>query len=233
MAWSSTIVRCSTWRGISASSPRPVAPTGRKQSPPAIRLRSSRWPRHRRGQGRAPVPLHPRGLLPCQQLAQPRGPQRSTAPLAQHGGQSAGARHHPQDRQRGIRRRAPHADVIAVAALPDRAPAGAAHLERGHDQRWRQHLQRAGHDTAPGARGAQHGRRDWHPRSRGADRKPRAPAGTPSSVHRSRTPTATPTWRQRTGSGDGRARPHRRCRRASLARFLRCGGPGARRQGSA
>ena len=172
--------------------------------PKACRL----LPAKNKGQGRAPVPLHPRGFLPRRQLPQPRGSQRPTAPLAQHSGQPAGARHHPQGRQRGIRRRAPDADFIAVTALPDRAPAGAAHLERGHDQRRRQHLQRAGHDTAPGARGAQHGRRDPHPRSRRADRQPRAPAGTPSGVHRSRAPPATPAWRQCTGSGAGRARTH-------------------------
>ena len=46
------------------------------------------------GQGRAAVPLHPRGLLPGPLLPQPRRPERATPPLARHGGQPAGARHH-------------------------------------------------------------------------------------------------------------------------------------------
>ena len=100
------------------------------------------------GQGRAAVPLHPRGLLPRAQLPQSGRPQRPAPALAGRRRQPAPARDHAPGRQRGLRRREAASAALAAGAVPGGAAARAADLARRHGQRRRQFLQRAGRDAA-------------------------------------------------------------------------------------
>ena len=138
----------------------------------ALRLRAQGLPSlpgQDQGQGRAAVPLRPRGLLPRPQLPQPRGPERPVQPVARPGRQPPPAWHHRADRRRALRR---GAGLLSSrcrpgpfnAVLRPRAP----DLARGHGLGRRQSLLRPRRHPPPPRRGPGHRHRGPHPRGRAA-----------------------------------------------------------------
>ena len=145
---------------------------------PPLRLRPRRVPAlpgQDQGQGGAPIPLHPRGLLPRPQLPRPRRPQRPVPAVAGRGRQHAHPRHHAARRRRALRRGKAPSHAVAHGAVPGGAAARPACHPRGHGRRGRQPVLGARADPQARGRGRGARRRGAHLRGRRADRRsPRA-----------------------------------------------------------
>ena len=160
--------------------PRPDRPG------PPLRLPSQSLPAlpgQDQGQGRAAVPLHPRGLLPRPLLPQSRRPQRAScgtgstrSPTRACTPPPGGSSRRPSPRSSRILRPLP------LAPFRCGAEARAADLPRGHGQRRRQPLQRARRHPPARRRGAHPRRRDPHLRGRRADRHPSGARGPRTSA---------------------------------------------------